>query len=140
MKELINYMRDLFDILEKNKTLIIDKNLQPSVQLSSFSVGLCADNEYTIASSISVAPIGHTLFVGLHELLIYGTTESKDIYFTFVSIINLALDIYEPENEYNNLDASIKAKCKFKNGMLIKRLNMEDILHQNIAAQCGTFK
>ena len=86
MKELIKYMLDLFDILEKNKIFLIDKNLQPSVQLSSFSVGLYADNEYTISSSISVAPIGHTLFVGMHELLIGSTTESKDIFFTLDSI------------------------------------------------------
>ena len=110
------------------------------MQLASFLVGLYADNEYKVSSSISVAPIGHTLFVGMHKLLIGSNRESTDIFFTIDLLNNLALAIYEAENEYNKLDADIKTKRKFKKGMFIKRSNMEEIIQEKIVSQCGTFK
>ena len=79
------------------------------------------------------------MFVGMHELLIGSTTESTDIFFTLDSLNNLALAIYEAENEYNKLNTDIETKLKFKKGMFIKRSNMEDIINQKIAAECGTF-
>ena len=142
MKELIKYMRDLFDILSKNQNLIIEKKLTPSVQLATLTVALCALNDWTIFSTISVEPTEHTSIVGMHKIEIGGTSGPTNIFFTVVtvdSLNNLEQAIDEADNKVNMLDAEVKGKRKFKKGCFIRQTDMIDLIHQQISAKCGTF-
>ena len=139
MKKLIKYMRDLFDILAKNQNLIIERNLPPSVQFASFSVGLCALNESTIFYTISVEPIEHTLIVGMHKIVKCSTTWPTNIFFTFDSLNNLELALDEADNKVNILDADLKGRCKFKKGNFIRQSDMKNLIHEKTATQCGTY-
>ena len=84
------------------------------MQIASVSVELYADNEWTISFLISVASIGHTLFVEMNELLICRNTKLTNIFFRLDLLNNLAPAIDEAEKEFNRLNADIKTKRKFK--------------------------
>ena len=139
MKEFIKYMRALFDILEKNKNIIIKKKLSPPLQLASLSVVLCALNEWTIFSTISVEPTEHVAIVGMHKLEIGSTSGPTNIFFTYDSLYNSELALDAANKKVNMLDAELKGPRKFKKGKFIRQSDMKDLIHQKISAQCGTF-
>ena len=137
MKELIQCMRDLFDIINKNKTLIIEKNLLLTAQIDSFSVQLYMDDERIIQASLSVPPCKHLMMIGLRESLFGGLSEPNCIMITndIVDVLSLAID--EAENIFNKLDANLKTKRKFKSGVLIKRNAMFEEMVQKISKETG---
>ena len=139
MKEFIKYMRALFDILEKNKNIIIEKKLSPPLQLASLSVVLCALNEWTIFSTISVEPTEHVAIVGMHKLEIGSTSGPTNIFFTLDSLNNLEMVLNEADKKVNMIDAELKGRRKYKIGMFILPSDMKDLIYKTISAQCGTF-
>ena len=139
MKELIKYMRDLFDIVSKNQNLIIEKKLTPSVQLATLTVALCSLNDWTIFSTISVEPTEHTSIVGIHKIEIAGTSGPTNIFFTVDSLNNFEQAIDEADNKVNMLDAEVKGKRKFYKGCFIRQTDMINLIHQKISSKCGTF-
>ena len=129
MKELIKYMRDLFDILSKNQNLIIEKKLTPSVQLATLTVAVCALNDWTFFSTISVEPTEHTSIVGMHKIEIGGSSGPTNIFFTVDSLNNLEQAIDEADNKVNMLDAEEKRKRKFYKGCFIRQTDNIDLIH-----------
>ena len=126
------YMRDLFDILEKGKHLIIDKKLPPSVQFATLSVALCALNEWTIFSTISVEPKEHTSIVGVHKTVIGSNSGPTNIFFTVDSLNNLELALDEADKKVNMLYAEFKGRRKFKIGSFIRQSEMKHLIHQKL--------
>ena len=94
MKKLIKYMKNLFEMIEKNKTLIINKKLHPLKQIFLFSTGLYIDDDRILFISICVTAI-YTSMVGIHEKIAGTTNDPTDIYFTLDSLNKLAIAINE---------------------------------------------
>ena len=137
MKELIQCMRDLFDIINKNKTLIIEKNLSPTAQIDFFSIQLDMDEERIIQASLSVPPCGHLMMIGLRESIFGGLSEPNCIMIIndVVDVLSLAID--EAKNTFNKLDENLKTKRKFKSGVFIKRTAMFEEMLQKISKETG---
>ena len=136
MKDLINCMKIMYGILEKNKGLIIDQKLSNEDQLKAFSVVLYIDMEFEmlIHSSINVAPFGQTLFVGLHSN-VKGVF--NNIYLTFDQLNKLCMAFDEAEKEFTKLNADLKSKRKLKTGILVQPDGLEYQIHEKIEKQCG---
>ena len=132
-------MRNLFDILSKNQNLIIEKKLTSSIQLATFTAALCALNDWTIFSIISIESNKHTSIVGMHKIVIGSNSGPINIFFTADSLNNLEQAIGEADNKVNMLDAEVKGKRKFKIGCFIRQADMIDLIHQKISSKCGTF-
>ena len=85
MKDLINYMNIMYEILEKNKGLIIDQKLGIGDHMKTFSVLSYMAFEMQLFLSINVAPIGQSLTVGLHYRDVKGKV--GNIFLSFDQLI-----------------------------------------------------
>ena len=136
MKDIINYMKTLYGILEKNQALISEQKIDENEQEVAFSVLLYKDSEKWISSSIIVGSFNKTLYVGLHA------DEKNDFW-----IRNIRLDIDqlnglskafdEAEDEFNKLDADVKNQRNLRTGLLIQPFGLESLIYEKIERQCG---
>ena len=109
------------------------------MQLASLSVVLCALNEWTIFSTISVEPTENVAIVGMHILEIGSTSGPTNIFFTLDSLNNLELVLNEADKKVNMRDAKLKGRRKYKIGMFIRPSDMKDLIYKKISAQCESF-
>ena len=136
MKEIINYMKTLYGILEKNQALISEQEMDENEQDLEFSVLLYKDSEKWISSSIFIGSCDKTIYVGLHD-------DEKDHFW----IRHICLDIDQlnglskafddAKEEYNKLDADVKNQRKLKPGYLIQPFGLESLIHEKIEKRCG---
>ena len=137
MKELINYMKIMYGILDKNQGLIIDQNMDVVEQAKAFSVLMYLDFEMLILTSIIVAPIGHTLCVGLHYKDVKGNV--SNIYLSIGELNALSIALDEAEQEINKLEVDLKKKRKVKTESLVQPCDIEDLIYDKIEKKCGRF-
>ena len=138
MKGIINHMKYLCDVADKNKDLIKAKNMHMWKQFECFGLGLYVNDETLISGSIFVHPIEQIPMVGLHQNAkdFSNGVEIKSIYFTLDATNNLANVFDEAEKEFNKIVPGIKDKRKFK-GVLVDKAEVEYLIHQSISEHCG---
>ena len=116
--------------------MISDQKLGIEDQVKTFSVMVYMDFEMQIHSSIIVAPIGLSLFVGLHANE-KGDFLNRNIHLSFDMLNKLSMAFDEAEKEFNKLDADLKNKCKLKEESVFPLDLLEYQIHEKIEKQCG---
>ena len=137
MQDLIRYLRRMFNIAEKNKASIYAMHLPTYYQWRAFMVPVYRDEKWEIDSNIAVSSLERPSYVVIHQSKVHNDAEPTEILLTFNNLMNLSLAIDDAEAKVNMLEADIKSKRKYKEGMFYNWPHLRNLLHLNIAALCG---
>ena len=112
-------------------------HLPPYYLWRAFMVPVYRDEKWEIDSNIAVSSKERPSYVVMHQSKVHNDAERTEILLTFNNFMNLSLAIDDAEAKVNMLEADIKSKRKYKEGMFYNWPHLRNLLHLNIAALCG---